>query len=111
MNYKVKICDRFNTIEWETQEVTTEECQRMYDILRGMKIEVDTPSQVVKKVTTTTTTSNNSKPVQTSKKPATEKQLLLLRQKSIPYEDDITAQQAFLLLQKYSSVMPNKNIK
>lgn len=101
--YKVKVCDRFNTIEWETENPTTEECQKMYDILKDMSI-VEVP-QVVKKTTTTTTTSGGPK------KPASDKQLLLLRQKSIPYDDDITAQQAYLLLQKYSNVIPNKNIK
>lgn len=99
--YKCKVCDRFNTIEWETENPTTEECQKMYDILKDMSIvEV---SQTVKKVTTTTTG--------TTKKPASDKQLLLLRQKRIPYNEDITAQQAYLLLQKYSNVFPDKNIK
>lgn len=101
MVYKVKVCDRFNTIEWETETPTTEECQKMYDILKCMKITEEAP--VVKKTIKKET-------VQVPKKPATDKQLLLLRQKKIPYNEDITAQQAYLLLQKYSDVIPDKTI-
>ena len=103
MKYKVKVCDRFNTIEWETETPTTEECQKMYDILSAMKLN---EQEIVKKKTTTVTTTTPAK----SRKPASPAQLKLLRQKSIPYEDDITAQEAFLLLQKNSNVYPNKNI-
>lgn len=99
--YKVKVCDRFNTIEWETETPTTEECQKMYDILKDMKITEEAP--VVKKTIKKET-------VQVPKKPATDKQLLLLRQKKIPYNEDITAQQAYLLLQKHSDVIPDKTI-
>lgn len=100
--YKVKVCDRFNTIEWETENPTTEECQKIYDILSAMNIKEEKP-QVIKKTTTTTVSG-------APKKKASEAQLKLLRQKSVPYDDDITAQQAYLLLQKYSDVIPNKNI-
>ena len=103
MTYKCKVCDRFNTIEWETENPTTEECQKIYDVLAAMSIKEEKP-QVIKKVTKTVT-SNSVTP-----KPASEAQLKLLRQKSLPYNDDITAQEAYLLLQKYSNVIPNKNI-
>lgn len=102
MTYKVKVCDRFNTIEWETENPTTEECQKIYDVLVAMDIKEEKP-QVIKKTTTTTVSG-------APKKKASEAQLKLLRQKSVPYDDDITAQQAYLLLQKYSDVIPNKNI-
>lgn len=98
MVYKVKVCDRFNTIEWETEEPNTEECQRMYEVLRAMCI--DETSVVTKTVTKT----------EHKKKPASDKQKLLLRQKKIPYDQDITAQEAFLLLQKYEKVYPDKTI-
>ena len=100
--YKVKVCDRFNTIEWETENPTTEECQKIYDVLAAMDIKEEKP-QVIKKTTTTTVS-------RAPKKKASEAQLKRLRQKSVPYDDDITAQQAYLLLQKYGDVIPNKNI-
>ena len=103
MTYKVKVCDRFNTIEWETENPTTEECQKIYDVLAAMSI-VEKESQTIKKTTEKTV---SGKP----KKPATEPQKKLLRQKGIPYNEDITSQEAYFLLQKFSSVLPDKNVQ
>lgn len=100
MAYKCKVCDRFNTIEWESEDPSVGELQYMYNMLAALKIREE--PMVVKRVTKTTTTG--------AKKPASEAQKKLMRQKSIPYDDDISAQEAFLLLQKYSDVYPNKNI-
>lgn len=107
MIYKVKVCDRFNTIEWETESPNVEECQRMYDILAKMNLRDDV-AVITKKKTVTTTTSSSNPQVG---KPASEAQLRLLRQKNVPHEDDITAKEAWHLLQKYSSIYPNKNIE
>ena len=103
MTYKVKVCDRFNTIEWETENPTTEECQKIYDILSTMNI-VEKESQTIKKTTEKTV---SGKP----KKPATEPQKKLLRQKGIPYNDERTSQEAYFLLQKFSNVFPDQYVQ
>lgn len=106
MTYKIKVCDRFNTIEWDTENPTTEECQKMYDILANMTI---AETQITTKKKTVVTTS--SQPEKKQFKPASEAQKLLMRQKKIPYREDISAQQAFLYLQQYNDVIPDKTIK
>lgn len=105
MVYTIKVCDRFNTIEWTTENPSTEECQKMYDILAGMTT-VETVTTKKKTVTTV------SKPVEKKEvKPASEAQKLLLRQKKVSYDPDITAKDAYLLLQKYNDTIPDKTIK
>lgn len=92
MVYKLKVCNEFNTIEWETENPNLDEMQKMLDIVSALK---------------TVKTEEKTAEV----KPASEAQKLLMRQKSIEYDEDITSKEAYVLLMKAKNVYPNKNIK
>lgn len=93
MVYKLKVCNDFNTIEWETENPNLEEMQKMLDIVSQLSV-VKTEEKVAEVA-----------------KPASEAQKLLMRQKSIEYDENITSKEAYVLLMKAKNVYPNKNIK
>ena len=80
--YKCKVCDRFNTIEWETDTPDPVEFQVMYDILSNIQI-VD----------------RNAKPEPFE--PATEKQLWTLTHYGVKFnKDTISKQDAMKLIKQ-----------
>lgn len=82
MKYKCKVCDRFNTIEWETDKPELIECQVMYDILAGIEV-VD----------------RTAKPEPFE--PATEKQLWTLTHYGVKFNrDTISKQDAMKLIKQ-----------
>lgn len=99
--YTVKVCDRFNTIQWETEELpTTEECQKVYDVLAKMTIKEEQPTFTKKKTVTTVV---EGKPAL-----ATEPQKDLMRRKHIPFDErTCTKAQAQKLLMEATNVIPD----
>lgn len=93
----VKICSKFNTIEWEAEELpSTEDLQKVYDVLSGVVVkDEDMPQRAVKKEK------------QTNDKPASEAQLNAMGWMGIKIPKDCTMAQARALMMKWNNEHPN----
>lgn len=77
--YTCKVCNNFNTIEWVTDNPSVDEMQQMYNIVCGVQTVDSTPA----------------KP---AINPATERQKKTLKDLGIKFDDNISKQEAWKLI-------------
>ena len=98
--YTIKICSKFNTIEFEAKELpSTEELQKVYDVLSAVVVkDEDKPQRAVSKEKTT----------QKNDKPASESQLKAMGWMGIKIPNNCSMSQARALMMKWNAEHTNQ---